>query len=323
MTMSRRRCVSTLIAAGLSPCALSASAQDTAGKPIRLIVPYPPGGGTDVVARAVSRRLTENMGRQVIVDNRPGASTIIGTDMVAKAAADGLTLGLVTDSHPINFSFNRKLPYQAGDFTPIIQLLQVPLALLVNANLPVRTFDELLAFARTTPGKLTFGSAGSGSPHELAMLWLNKVAGVAIRVIQYKGVAPAIVDVLSGQIDMLFTGTGVATEHLKAGKLRAIAVTSPQRKADLPNVQAIAERFPDYAVNTWYGIVAPAGLSPELVRHLNAEFAKALQADDVRNQIVAGGAEVVGGSAADLRRLLQNETQLWTRVIQLTGAKPE
>lgn len=318
-----RRQISLMAAAICTPWVSIARAQAYPARPIRLIVPYPPGGGTDVVARIVARKMGESLGQQVVVENRPGASSIIGTDAVAKAPADGYTIGLVTDSHSINFAFRRKLPYQSSDFTPIIQLLNVPLMLLSNADSPVRSLDTLVSYAKANPGKLTFASAGLGSPHELAALWLYKLEGVDVQIIQYKGVAPALADVVSGQVDMLFTGGSVAAGHLKAGKLRAVGTTAQHRLAASPDVPAIAERFPDYVVTTWYGIIAPAGVPPMAASRLHEEFARALQSNEVRQQIATLGGEVVGGASTELARLMTRDTERWTRVIQLTGAKPE
>ncbi len=324
MTTRRSIVAAGLAASLLAPalvCAQSAAAWPN--KPIRLIVPYPPGGGTDVTARVLSRKLTDALGQQVLVENRPGASTIIGTDAVAKSPADGYTIGLVTDSHAINFGFKRPLPYRESDFTPVVQLLNVPLVLLVNSKVPARNLKELVAHAKANPDKLNFGSLGSGSPHQLAMEWLNHVAGTQIAIIAYKGIAPALMDVVGGQADMMFAGSAVANEHIKAGRLRAIAVTTPRRAAAAPDVPTIAEDYPSYAVNTWYGIVAPAGLPKAITERLNREFVKALQADDVKQQLATLGSEVAAGSPADLERLIQTDTAKWTQVIQVTGAKPE
>lgn len=311
------------IAALPMPAATAAPGQPYPSRPIRLVVPYPAGGGTDVVARLLARKMGESMGQPVVIENRPGASTIIGTDAVAKAPSDGYTVGLVTDSHAINFAFGRKLPYRESDFTPITQLLNVPLVLLANAAVPAKTIRDLVILAKSRPGQLHFASIGSGSPHELAMHWFNQVAGTDIPVVVYKGIAPALNDTLGGQVELMFAGSGVADQHIKAGKLRTIAITAPNRMPANPAVPTIAENYPEFVVNTWYGIVAPANLSPAVTAKLRAEFVKALQSPDVHDQISALGAQVVGGTPADLKSLIRTDTAKWGRIIKMTGATPE
>ena len=313
-----------LATGGTATLANAADADVYPSKPIRLIVPYPAGGGTDTVARALSSKLSASMGQPVIVENRPGAGTMIGTDVVAKAKPDGYTIGLITDSHAINPSFSRKIPYDSlKDFTPITQLLSVPFMLLANPSVPANNMIELVAYAKVNPGKLTFASLGPGSPHELAMEWLKKLAGIDVLIVPYKGVAPATVSTLGGQTDLTFAGSSTSVSYIQSGKLKPLGVSTPKRLPDYPQVQAIDEVVPGFVVETWYGIAAPAELPPAIAGKLNQQILAALASPEMKDLSKQLGFSIVGSTPAQMSAMIQSETQKWKTIIETTGAKVE
>lgn len=325
---ARRRHAAGLLAGALllgahGHAAASEAAAGYPTRPIRLVVPYPPGGGVDTVARIIGRKLSELVGQQVIVENKPGASTIIGTDAVAKSAPDGYTVGLVTDSHAINAAFGRKLPYhELRDFTPIAQLITVPFVLLAHPSAPFSSIKELVEYAKAHPGKVAFASLGPGSPHQLAMEWFKSSTGTDIQIAGYKGVAPALTDTVAGVVHLMFAGASVADSHLAAGRLKVLGHTSP-RNAPAAHGQPIARDVPGFSFTTWYALVGPAGLPPAAVARLNAGLLGVLASPEVRSQLIALGAEPAGGSPDQLRELIRLETAKWGRIIQATGAVPE
>src|SRR3954454_10954480 len=241
-------------------------------KPIHLIVPFPPGGGNDTVARAIAQQISPELGQPVVIDNRPGAGGSVGAELAAKAPADGYTLFLAgVGSHAVNPNLHRKLPYDAiKDFTPITLIASAPSVLVVNPSVPARTVAEFTAYARANPGKLNYASNGNGSAAQLAAAMYEWMAGVKMVHVPYKGIAPAMTDLLSGVVQLMF-GTIVAlVPHIQAGKLRALAVTSVKRSALLPEVPTLAESgLPEYEAGSWYGILAPAGTPPDIIAKLN------------------------------------------------------
>ncbi|MEO7243121.1 MAG: tripartite tricarboxylate transporter substrate binding protein [Variovorax sp.] len=307
-----------------SGTAMAADADAYPSKPIRLIVPYPAGGGTDTVARALSAKLQASMRQPVIVENRPGAGTMIGTDVVAKAKPDGYTIGLITDSHAINPSFSRKIPYDSqNDFTTVTQLLSVPFMLLAHPSVPANNMTELIAYAKANPGKLTFASLGPGSPHELAMEWLKKLAGIDVLIVPYKGVAPATVATLGGQTNLTFAGSSTGVAYIQSGKLKLLGVSTPKRLPDYPQVQAIDEVVPNFVVETWYGIAAPANLPPAIAGKLNQEIFAALASPEMKDLSKQLGFDIVGNTPAQMSQMIKAETQKWKTIIETTGAKVE
>ncbi len=301
-----------------------AAAQTFPSKPIRLIVPYPPGGGTDTAARPIAQKMTESLGQAVIVDNRPGASEIIGTEAVARAAPDGYTLLLTTNAFAINPSLQPKLPYDSTrDFTPVSPLVTTPFMLVSSPRLQANSIAELVKLAKAQPGKLNFASLGSGTPHHLAMEWLKLLAGVDIVAVPYKGVAPGLAAVMAGEVELMFTGLTAGLVQVNAGKVRALAVTTAKRTPAAPQVPTIAEAgYPEYEALAWYGILAPAGTPAPVISRLNAEFAKALNAPDIRERFAKIGVDPAPGSPSDLLEMIRKETELWAKVIKATGAKP-
>jgi tripartite-type tricarboxylate transporter receptor subunit TctC len=290
------RYVVAAIAAFLS---FSAAAQGYPSKPIRLIVPFAAGGGNDNVARLVGKRLADSLGQPVLVDNRPGAGGMVGAELAAKSAPDGYTLFLGgVGSHAINPNLHEKLPYDPiKDFAPVELLAQAPLVLVVHPSVPANSVAELTAYARAHPGKLNFASNGNGSSSQLAAVMFDSMAGVDMVHVPYKGLSPALTDLLSGQVQLMFSSVVAILPHIKAGKLRALAVTGAKRLASLPELPTIAESgLPGYEASSWYGILAPAGTPRNIVARLNAELTKALEQPEVRASLLAEGAEPVGGS---------------------------
>lgn len=302
-----------------------AQAQAYPARPVRLIVPYPPGGGTDTVARPLAQKLTESLGQPVIVDNRPGASEIIGTELVARAAPDGYTLLLTTNAFAINAALQPKLPYDSDrDFAPVSRLITTPFMLIANPRVPATTLPELIALARSQPGKLNFVSLGSGTPHHLSMEWLKLLAGVDIVAVPYKGVGPGLAAVVSGEVQMMLTGLTAGLAQVKGGKVRALAVTTRTRASAAPDVPTVAESgFPEYDVLAWYGILAPAATPSEVIARLNVEISKALATPDLRQRFANIGVDPAPGTPYELQQLIRQEMQLWSKVIKATGTKPE
>jgi len=304
----------------------AAFADQYPSKPIRWVVPYPPGGGTDMVSRVVSAKLSEALSQPIVVDNRPGGSTIIGTTTVARAPADGYTLGLITDSHSINASFDKSLPYDSTkDFAPIVQLVRVPLVLVVNSSqVPMNTLPELIKHARENPGWFSFGSLGPGSPHELGFAWFKELAKFDALMVPYRGVNPAFQDVVAGHIKGTFLGAAIASQLVNSGKAKAIAITSAHRLKSAPDIPTFAEQgFPDYEFVTWYGMVAPGKTPAPIIARLNAEFNRVLQSPEVVESIGQVGGELAGGTPQSFKDMMEADMLKYRKIIQATGAKPE
>ena len=322
--MIRALGVAALAATGLTAQFASAQAYNPT-KPIRFIVPYPPGGGTDIVARAISIKLAESLGQSVIVENRPGASEIIGTDIVAKSAPDGHTIGLITNSLAINHGLMPKLPYDSlKDLQPVSNLVTVPFMLVAHPSVPANNIRELVAYAKAQGGKLNYASLGSGSPHGLAMEWFKHLAGVDIQAVPYKGVAPAMAAVAAGEVPLMMMGLTAGLAQVKAGRLKAIAATPARRVSVAPDLPTIAESgYPDFDITTWYGVVVPSGSRPEIIGRLSAEIGRALNAADIRERFAAVGIEPAPTTAAEFGEVIRRDVALWGRIIKTTGAKAE
>ncbi len=293
-------------------------------KPIRLVVPFPPGGATDILAREVAQKLTEAWGQSVVVDNRPGAGGNIGAELVARAAPDGYTLLMGTvGTHAINASLYAKLPYDhVKDFAPVILVAGVPNVLVVNPALPVNTVAELIAYAKANPGKLNFASSGNGTSIHLSGELFKVMAGVQMTHVPYKGSAPAVADLISGQVQLMFDNLPPSLPQIKAGKLRALAVTSATRAPALPDVPTIAEAgLPGFEASSWFGVLAPAGTPPAIVARLNAEIAKWLASPEAREKLSKQGANAAGGSPEDFAKHIAAETTKWAKVVKDSGAK--
>jgi tripartite-type tricarboxylate transporter receptor subunit TctC len=309
-------CTCVLVGAGISPpCA---GAETYPNRPIRLIVPFAPAGGTDIAARAVAVRLTEALGQQVIVDNRPGAGTVIGTDIAAKSAPDGYTLLQGSTSLAINASLRAKLPYDVlRDFAPVTQVLAEPYVLVMQPSSPVHSVRELVALAKAKPGQLNFGSPGTGTGGHLAGELFRLLSATEMVHVPYKGNGLALADVIGGQIDFLFLTILPALPHVKSGKLQALAVSSARRTALLPEVPAVAEAgVPGYESASWTGILAPARTPGPIVERLNRNIVSSMRTPASREWLASTGAEFVGNSAVEFRAYIAAETAKWARVVK-------
>jgi len=293
-------------------------------KPIRLVVPFPAGGTTDILARAVGQKLTEAWGQPVVVDNRPGAGGNIGSELVAKAAPDGYTLLMGTvGTHAINASLYAKMPYDhIKDFAPVILVAGVPNVLVVNPAVPVNSVQELIAYAKANPGRLNFASSGSGTSIHLSGELFKVMAGVQMTHIPYKGSSPALQDLIGGQVQLMFDNLPSALPQIKGGKLRALAVTSATRAAALPDVPTVAEAgLPGFEASSWFGVLAPAGTPVAIIARLNAEIAKWLASPEAREKLAGQGANAAGGSPEDFAKHIAAETAKWQKVVKESGAK--
>lgn len=292
-------------------------------RPIRLIVPFTPGGGTDITARLVAEKLTERLGQQVIVDNRPGAAGNIGAELAARATPDGYTLLAITASITVNPAIHRKLSYDlTKDFAPITQTTSLPYTLVVNAGLPARSVKELIALARSRPNGLTYGSSGIGGLSHLSGGLLAALTHSNLLHVPYKGGAAALADVLSGQIDMLFSTPLQAGPHLRSGKLRGLAVTTRTRSTALPHLPTMVEAgVPGYDVNQWNGLLATGGTPAAIVARLHAETVRALQ--EIKERLASDGSEVVGGTPEALGAHVRAEIAKWKKLVQQIGIRAE
>ncbi len=296
------------------------------GKPIRIIVPYAPGGPIDVTARALAERVKDSLGT-VIIENRPGAGGNLGADLVAKAAPDGLTIGIAaTATHAINPWLFAKMPYDASrDFAPITQMLRVPNVLVMNAEtaqrLKINTLADLVAYAKANPAKLNFGSGGNGSAGHLAGEMFKRAAGIFAVHIPYSGGNPAQLALLSGQVDFNFDNLATAAANIKAGRLKALAVTTAQRSNALPDIPSMSETLKDFSIDTWWGLVAPAGTPRDVVDRLNKAFVVALQAPETKTRFAQLMAEPVGNSPEQFGAFMRKELTRYESVVKASGAR--
>ena len=307
------------LATGTEP----ALAQDYPSRPVRLIVPYPPGGNTDIMARAITQELSKGLGQPVVIDNRGGAATVIGSDLLAKAAPDGYTLILSTSSHAINVSLYRKLPFDAvADFAPISLVASMPNILVVNPSMPAKSLKELIALAKAKPGQINYSSAGNGATNHLSMELLKTMAGVDLVHIPYKGTADAVASLLGGQVSVMFDATSSALPHIKSGRSRALAVSSSSRIASLPDLPTVAEAgLPGFEVGVWFGIQAPAGTPRDIVKRLNAEILRSLSVAEVRERLAGLGVDVVSNTPEEFAAFIKSEIAKWGRVVKDSGAR--
>jgi tripartite-type tricarboxylate transporter receptor subunit TctC len=313
-----------VVASALALLPAAAWAQAFPVKPIRIVVPFTPGGPNDILARMIGQRYTAAWGQQTIVDNRPGGGTVIGSDLVAKSAPDGYTLLMVSTSHAANSSLMPKLPFDTlRDFISVGQAVSSPNVLVVHPSVPAKTTADLIAIAKARPGQITFASGGSGAATHLAGELLKILSGTDMTHIPYKGAGPATIDLISGQVTWMF-GTILPTiPHVRAGKLRALAVSGAKRATVLPEVPTVAEQVAGFEASSWYGIFAPAGTPPEVIAKLNQEMARALTPPEVRQRLAAEGTEVVAGSADEFMTLFRAEVAKWARVIKQSGIRLE
>jgi tripartite-type tricarboxylate transporter receptor subunit TctC len=317
--------LSKLLAALTVSVTSLAGAAEFPSQPIRIVVPFGPGGGTDVVARSLAEKLTPVFGVPVLVDNKPGGNSVIATRQVASAPADGHTLLLTTDIHTINAAYGGSLPYDSlKDFAFVTQLTTSPLMLLAHPSTGMRTLADVVSQSRANPARLSFASLGSSSPHYLGFEWFKRMAGVNLIDVPYKGGGQALVDLLGGQVNLSLIVAGNGIKHARAGKLVALAVTSPTRNALAPEVPTFAESgYPEFSLLNWYAIMAPAGTPAPVVARLAREIGKIMQDPVVIERISAVGLDPVTGTPAELEALVRRDIARYRRIIALTGAKPE
>jgi tripartite-type tricarboxylate transporter receptor subunit TctC len=310
-----------------SAFALAASAQDASNypnRPIRLIVPFAPGGGLDISARLIGHKLTERWGQNIVVDSRPGAATIVGTEIASKAAADGYTVLMITTTFAINPGLYAKLPYDAAkDFTPVTQLNTQPNVMVAAPSFAARSVKDLISLAKGKPGELTFASPGTGSAPHLSGELFQRAAGVRMIHVPYKGIPAAVTDVIGGRITLLFTTTISAAPHVKSGKLRAIAITSAKRQPAMPDVPTVGETLPGYQAEAFQGMLLPAGAPAAVVNKLAAEVARIVKLPDIAQRFQLDGAEAVGSMPLEFTVFLKAEMQKWGRVIRDAGIKAD
>jgi tripartite-type tricarboxylate transporter receptor subunit TctC len=315
--------VSAICAATWSEAAL---AQAFPSRPVRLIVPFPPGGTTDAMTRVIAPQLSEFLGQQVIVDNRPGAGGTLGTEIAAKSPADGHSIMLGTISTlAIAPNFYPNLGYDpVKSFAPISLIARLPFFILVNASVPANSLQDLISLARSKPGLLNFASPGNGTLHQVAGETFNKMASVDLVHVPYKGDAPAITDLISGRVQVMFDALGPHLPYIKSGKLKVLAAASPKRHPLLPDVPTAAEAgLPGYEVVAWFGFLAPKATPPEIIGRLNADVLRALRKPEVREALSMRGLDASGSSSDEFSALIRDEVAKWSRVVRDTGLRPD
>lgn len=315
-----------LVAGALLAGSLPAWAQPYPNRPLRIVVPFPPGGGTDIGTRIVAQKLQEAWGQAVIVENKPGAAGIVGTELTAKSAPDGYTFMMGNiGTHAINVSLYKKLAYDpVKDFAPVSMVADLPLLLLVHPSVPANSVKELIALAKSQPGKLNFSSSGAGGSMHVAAELFKSMTGVDMVHIPYKGGAPAVADLLSGQVALSFSTVLETIQHVKAGKVRALAVTNDHRSIALPDLPTIAEAgLPGYQSISWLALFAPAGTPKDIVNKVSAESVRILKLPDVKERLLAQGAEPIGSTPEQLAATLAADIAKYAKVIRESGYKPE
>ena len=287
-------------------------------KQIRFLVGYAPGGGTDIMARAVAAKLAESLGQQVIVDNRPGANANLAAEIAAKTPADGYTVLMISVSHAISKPFYKKMAYDLErDFTPLAEISIVPQFVIVHPSLPVKTLKDFIVLAKKQPGQIPFASSGDGSPEHIAAELLKGMAKIDMIHVPYKGGSPAALALISGEVAIGFNTAPVAIPHIKSGRVKALAVTGKERNAATPDVPTVAESgVPGYSMNTWYGAVMPAGTPVAIIAKLNAEINRILRLPDIRERFAALGADPVGGSPEQFGSTIKSEVAKFTKVVR-------
>jgi tripartite-type tricarboxylate transporter receptor subunit TctC len=311
-----------LAAAAIVAMTPAAAQAQYPGKLVRIVVGYPPGGPTDLLARTVALKLAEFWGQQVIIDNRPGASGLIGAEFTVRAAPDGHTLLMVPVTYAVVPSMLARMPFDAEkDLAPVAQVASAPFILVVHPTLPVKTVKDLVALARSRPGQLNYASASPGGMPHLAGELFNGMAGVKMVHIPYKGAAPATIDLVGGQVSLMFNNMLSAMPHVKSGRLRAVAVTSAKRSGAVPELPTIAETLPGYEASGWYGAFAPATTPRDLIAKINGDMNRAMRLPDVAQRLAGDGVEAVGTTPEQFGAYLRQEIAKWDKVVKASGAK--
>ena len=314
----------TLFALIVALSILPAAAQTYPSKPVRIIVPFAPGGGSDFIARFMAQRLTDSLGSQVIVENKPGAGGVIGIEQGIKAAADGYTLVLIASSYTVNPSVYKLNFDPVADITPVVQISQGPLLIVVNPSVPVKTARDLIALAKSKPGEVNFASPGQGSVIHMATEYFDSMARIKMNHIPYKGTGPALTDTISGQTAVLFSSTATALPHVKSGRLKPIGVTTAKRLPALPEVPTVAESgLPGYEVVLWHGLIGPKGLPKAVVDRINGDVNKSLSLKETAAQLENDGVAPAGGTAEQFAAQIKKEIGVWRKVAADAGVKQE
>lgn len=313
----------TLLAGAL--LAGAAGAQNYPARPVRIIIPFAVGGGTDVVFRILAPHLSENLGQTVVIDNRPGGAATIGMDQTAKAAPDGYTLGVANVSFGVNPSLFPKLPFDSEkDLAPVSLVALVPMVLAVHPSVPARSVKELIALAKANPGGLNYGSAGNASAGHLAMELLKHMTASDIVHIAFKGGGPQVISAVSGETAIIFTTVPASIQHLRSGRLIGLGVSTAKRDASLPEVPTIAESgVPGYEFYEWQGVVAPAGTPAAIITRLNREISRTLDIPDVKKRIAGVGAQTAGGTPEELAAFIRKEIAMWAKVVKSAGIRAD
>jgi tripartite-type tricarboxylate transporter receptor subunit TctC len=325
MKLSRRKLLHAAAGGALAPAvARVASASDYPSRPVHLIIGYPPGGSADLTARLTGQWLSERLGQQFIVESRPGAATNLATESVLRATPDGYTLLLAAPANATNVALFAQLNFDfIRDISPIAGIIRFPDVVDVNLSVPVHTIPELISYAKANPGQLNFASSGIGSTLHVAGELFKMMAGVDIVHVPYRGGGPALVDLMSGRVQLMFDNLPASLEFIKAGKLRPLAVTTTARSPVVPDLPTVADFVPGYEASAWYGLVGPKGTPPEVVATLNKAINAMLTDPAAKRRFVDLGASLLPGSAADFGNLVADETEKWGKVIRFAGIKPE
>lgn len=314
--------VRVMLACALAAFVSSSHADSYPSKPIRFITGYPAGSASDSVARTLGQQLSELYGQQLIIDNRPGAAGNIAAEITAKAAPDGYTILLVATNHAIVSSLYSKLPFDPiADFSPVTLVSTAPTILVVHPSLPVRSVAEFIELVKSKPGKLSYGSSGNGASPHLNMELLKTTTGIEITHIPYKGIPPALTDLLGGQIQAMFSTMAPAVPLVRAGKLRAIAVSGPKRAPATPDVPTVAETIPGFESLSWQGVLAPGGTPRQIIKNLNSKIVKVIHMPEVTKRLVNSGFEPVGSSPEEFATFIKSESVKWATVVKAAGAK--
>ena len=321
--------IATLLCVGsaFANSAVAATAADANAyptRPIRWVVPYPPGGTTDILARITAQRLTERLGQQVLIDNRPGAGNNIGTELVTKAAPDGYTVLLVNPANAINATLYTNLNFNfLRDMAPVAGLVRVPNVMEVTVSLPAKSIPEFIAYAKANPGKVILASSGSGTSVHLSGELFKSMTGIDMTHVPYKGAGPALPDLIGGQVHVMFDNMPSSIEFIRSGKLRALGVTTSKRSAQLPNVPTVAETVPGYEASAWFGMGAPKGTPADIVAKLNREINEVLADPKMKARFAELGGDPIAGTPADFWKIHTYETEKWAKVVKSSGAKVE
>jgi tripartite-type tricarboxylate transporter receptor subunit TctC len=325
MTLSRRQVLELATGAvAFAPTARDAQAQTYPIRPVRIIVGFPAGGPTDITARLIAQWLSEHLGQEFLVENRPGAASNIGTEAALRAAPDGYTLLLVTSSNAVNATFYENLSFDfMNDIAPVAGIIRVPFVMEINPGIPAKTVPEFIAYAKANPGKINMASGGTGTSIHIAGELFKMMAGVNLIHVPYRGSAPALTDMISGQVHVMFDILTSSIQHIRSGALRALAVTSATRSEALPDLPTVGEFLPGYEATAWYGIAAPKNTPSEIVDKLNKEINAGLADPKVKARFAELASTVIPGSPADFGKLVGEEIEKWGKVVKFSGARPE